>query len=237
LRFLNGEFVVPAAGSIVYPWDTPSQAGDHGLLRQRVRVTDAEHVTVTFCFTDDFDGPTTGYHFLQARVDDQVVWEEDVAGADDGEVTIDVSEQTAGKRDVTLVLGIFDRRGVANFGVTATFSDLRAVGLDPADLEDQEAWSEDIQGAFSTALTPRYEPEEPIHLPLIVMPAGQRGEYQHRYGEEATAERIAAQYRMCLQLVAEGATEGVVSYCLDKSVGNPDFEAVRQVIADYRAGE
>lgn len=237
LRFLNGEFVVPAAGSIVYPWDAPSQAGDHGLLRQRVRVTDAEHVTVTFCFTDDFDGPTTGYHFLQARVDDQVVWEEDVAGADDGEVTIDVSEQTAGKRDVTLVLGIFDRRGVANFGVTATFSDLRAVGLDPADLEDQEAWSEDIQGAFSTALTPRYEPEEPIHLPLIVMPAGQRGEYQHRYGEEATAERIAAQYRMCLQLVAEGATEGVVSYCLDKSVGNPDFEAVRQVIADYRAGE
>jgi len=236
LGYLNGEFAVPAAGEIVYPWDAPSQAGDHGLLRQTVRVTDAEHAAVSFRFADDFDGPTAGYHFLQVRVGDEVVWEEDVAGPDDGEVTVDLSEQVAGEDEVTLTVGVFDRKGVGNFGVIATFSELRAEGLELAAIDDEDAWSEHLQGAFSTALTPRFEPEEPIHLPLIVMPAGQRGEYQQRHGDEGTAERIAAQYRMCLQLVAEGATQGVVSYCLDKRPGNPDFEAVRQVIAEYRAG-
>lgn len=236
LRYLNGEFVVPAAGQIVHPWGVPSKQGDHGFLCQTVRVTDAAHATLRFHFSDDYDGPTAGYHFLQVRVGDRVIWEEDVAGPDDGEVTLDLSETVAGHDEVTLSVGVFDRKGVGSYGVTATFADLRAEGLELADVDEQAAWSEDLQGSFTTALTPRFEPEEPVHLPLIVMPSGARGAYEKRNPDPATSERIAAKYRMCLQLVQEGATEGVVSYCLDKSPGNPDFEAVRQVIAEYRMG-
>lgn len=236
LATLNGEFDVPPAGSIVYPWDSPSQPGDHGFVCQQARVTDAAGARLSFRFADDFDGPTAGYHFLQVRVGDTVVWEEDVAGADDGEATVDLAQAVAGREQVTLRLGVFDRRGVTNFGVTATFSDLRADGLELTDIGDPEAWTEQLQGDFVTALTPRVLPEAEVHLPLIVMPAGQRREYEMRNPDEATSERIAAKYRMCLQLAQEGLTEGVVSYCLDKSAGNPDFEAVRQVIADYHAG-
>lgn len=236
LATLNGEFDVPAAGSIVYPWDSPSQPGDHGFVCQQARVTDAGGARLSFHFSDDFAGPTAGYHFMQVRVGEQVVWEEDVEGADDGEVTLDLAEAVAGQHQVTVRLGIHDRRGVTNFGVTATFSDLRAEGLELAEMGDEAAWSEERQGDFVTALTPRILPEAEVHLPLILMPSGMRSEYTKRYREEATAERLAASYRMCLEFVAAGQTEGVVSYCLDKSAGNPDFEAVRQVIADYHAG-
>ena len=233
LTWLSGEFAVPPQGSVSYPWDTASRAGDFGFLRQTVRVLDAEVASLTFGFSDDFDGPTEGYHMMQARVDDEVVWEEDVASEDEGEVTLDLSEDVAGKDEITLSLGIFDRTGVGNFGVTATFSDLQAEGLELADMTAADAWTESVRGSFVTAASPPWEPEEPIDLPLILMPSGSRGAYEKRNGEPATPELIAARYQMCLQFVREGAVEGVVSYCLDKTPGNEDFDAVREVIAEF----
>ena len=38
---------------------------------------------------------------------------------------------------------------------------------------------------------------------------------------------------MCLQFVREGRVQGVVSYCLDKTPGNEDLDAVAQVIAEF----
>jgi hypothetical protein len=67
------------------------------------------------------------------------------------------------------------------------------------------------------------------------MPAGQRSEYQHRHGEEATPERIAGRVREALDLAREGKVEGVVTYCLDKAEGSPDFEAVRAVYREPAA--
>ncbi len=233
LTWLNGEFTVPPQGSVTYPWNAASRAGDFGFLQQTARVVDADAASLTFSFSDDFQGPTAGYHIMQARVGDEVVWEEDVAGEDDGEVTIDLSEVVAGEDQVTLSLGLFDRTGVGNFGVTATFSDLKAEGLEVADMSAADAWTESVRGSFVTAATPPWEPEEPIHLPLILMPSGSRGAYTKRNGESATSELIAAKYEMCLQLVREGRVEGVVSYCLDKTPGNEDFDAVREVIGEF----
>ncbi len=236
LPYLRGEFVVPPQGSIVHPWDTPSQAGDYGFLEQTVRVLDPDTASLRFAFGDDFDGPTEGYHVMQVRVDDEVVWEEDVAGEDEGEVTVDLSEQVADRDEVVLSFGVFDRQGVGNFGVVAVFSGLEAEGIELQDTDVPDAWREDLRGSFVTSATPRYEPEEEIDLPLIVMPAGSRGAYEKRNGEAAAAELIAAKVRMCLQLIQEGAIEGVVTYCLDKSEGSEDLEAVREAVATFYDG-
>ncbi len=170
---------------------------------------------------------------MQARVGDEVVWEEDVAGEDDGEVTLDLSEVVAGEDEVTLSLGLFDRTGVGNFGVTAIFSDLKAEGLEVADITAVDAWTESVRGSFVTAATPPWEPEEPIDLPLILMPSGSRSAYEKRNDDPGTAELIAAKYEMCLQFVREGRVQGVVSYCLDKTPGNEDFDAVAEIIAEF----
>lgn len=233
LPYLRGEFVAPPEGSINYPYHTSSQAGDHGFLQQTVRVVDADAASLTFSYRDDFNGPTAGYHFMQVRVDDEVVWEEDVEGRDEGEVTLDLSEYVAGHDEVTISLGIFDHKGVGNFGVFVTFSDLKAEGLELQPLDAPDAWQEDVQGEFVTAASPPYEPPEEINLPLILMPSGSAGAYEKRNGEEGTPERIGAKYAMCLQFVREGKAEGVVSYCLDKSEDSESFEAVRQVIAEF----
>jgi len=66
-------------------------------------------------------------------------------------------------------------------------------------------------------------------LPLIVMPAGSRGEYKNRFKEDATPENIAARLKQATDLAREGKVEGVVIYCLDKTENSPDLPAAAAV--------
>ena len=172
---------------------------------------------------------------MQMRVDDEVVWEEDVAGRDDGQVTVDLSEVVQGREQVRLSLGVYDRRGVGQFPVQARFSILGLSGLDmdQAQMESFDTWEPQTQGSFSIEVSPLQRGEARFRLPLIVMPAGQRGEYQNRWGVAPTARMIADKVRMVLELVAEGKVEGVVMYCLDKSAGSEDFDAVAEVYHQF----
>jgi hypothetical protein len=73
-----------------------------------------------------------------------------------------------------------------------------------------------------------------FRLPLIVMPAGDAGEYRLRYHEEGTPQQIADRIRMATDLAQEGCIKGVVIYCLDKREGSASFEAARKVFAAVR---
>jgi len=233
LKWLNGEYLTAGAASFLFPWNQPSEAGAHAFLSQEVLVTDAARATVTLQYEDDFSGPTAGYHIMQLLVDGAPVWQEDVAGEDAGEVTVDLSAHLAGKQRARLSVGVSDQKGVANFGVTATMSLSAATGVELViRLDDQKAWQQEAEGGFCIITTAQPQERAPRRLPLIIMPAASRGEYTHRHGEEATAERIAAQVRMALRFVADGRAQGVVTYCLDKSEGSEDLSAVA---AEYRA--
>ncbi|MBI2302387.1 MAG: nucleoside hydrolase [Armatimonadetes bacterium] len=237
LPYLDDTYHLPPGACFTYPWNAPSKPGDHLLLTQTCKVTDAAHAGASFRVLDDFDGPTAGYHFLQLRVDGDVVWQEDAAGTDNAAVTVDLAKAVAGKATVRLALGVWDEKGVSNFGVTASFANLRLTGLElpQPDLSAADGWTEDKEGAFTLEREPAVAGGARHRLPLVMMPAGQRGEYAGRHGEEGTAERIAAQVKLSLRYVAAGRAEGVVTYCLDKSPGNPDFDAVRQVYHDFAA--
>jgi hypothetical protein len=237
LTFLNDDYTVPANATIVFPWGRPSQPGQHGFVTQTATVQDAEQASVTFRYHDDFPGATEGYHFMQLRAEDQVVWEQDAAGPDDGEATVDLSETVAGKQQVKLSFGVFEQKGVGQFGLRARFSDLKVGGLalEDASFASPDAWQQEVEGDFTVEVSPGYAGEGKFHLPLIVMTAGSRGEYKHRWNEEATPERIAAKVRMALDLLAEGKIEGMVTYCLNKAERSEDFEAVAAAFEQFRA--
>ena len=236
LPYLDDRLQVPATVAIVFPPATGSQPGDQGFVSHTVRVRDAVRASVTFRYRDDFSGQTEGYHFMQLRVDGQVVWEEDVAGHDDGEVTVDLSKIAATEEQLHLSFGVYDRQGVTQFPLCARFSivDLSGLAISRAAQDSFEPWEQQRHGSFSFELLPAYRGTGRHRLPIIVMPAGDRAEYQSRWGVYPTAQMIADKVSMVLELVAEGKVEGVVTYCLDKAEGSEDLDAVGQVYHIFR---
>jgi len=160
-----------------------------------------------------------------------------VAGADEGEITVKLSDAVAGKQTVQLRLGVLDKRPVSNYGVIPTFMDLKVTGLKltTTDLGSATHWKAQRSGAFTIRHYPAQSGTGKFHLPLIVMTAAERGEYQKRHGKPATPERIAEQVKMALEFARAGKIAGVVTYCLDKHPGNPDFAAVAEVFRQFQA--
>ena len=237
LTFLNDEYTLPPRATVVFPPAVRSAPGDRGFLRQTARVQNAEEAAVSLHYRDSYNGPTHGYHVMQVRVDDKVVWEEDAGGRDDADVRVDLAATVAGKEEVKLAIGVFDKQGVGHYGLRAQFTDFQLHGLEmaDADISNTEAWEQQIVGDFSVEFAARRTGEDKFNLPLIVMPSGSRGEYKHRWEHEASAKLISAKVRMILELVTEGKVEGVVMYCLNKQEGSEDFAAVAAAYEEFWA--
>ena len=235
LRFLTDDYMLPPRATVVFPPAIPSAPGDRGFLMQAAKIQNAEEAAVSFHYRDSYNGPTEGYHVMQVRVDDEVVWEEDTGGRDDADVRVDLSEAVAGKEQIKLAIGVFDKQGVGHYGLRAQFTDLQIHGLEmaDADISNTEAWEQQIVGDFSVEFAARQTGEDKFNLPLIVMPSGSRSEYENRWGHEATANLMSAKVRMILELVAEGKVEGIVMYCLNKQEGSEDFEAVAAAYEEF----
>jgi hypothetical protein len=171
------------------------------------------------------------------RVDDEVVWEEDAGGPDDADVRVELAEVVAGKQQVKLAFGVFDKKGVGHYELRAQFTDFQLHGLEmtDADISNAEAWEQETVGAFSIEFAARRTGADKFKLPLIVMPSGSRSEYEHRWDHAATANLIAAKARTILELVAEGKVEGIVTYCLNKQEGSEDFAAVAAAYQEFWA--
>jgi len=226
--FLNDDLTLPGGCWTIYPPETPSTPGDCSALSQVAKVLTPRTATISFHYQDDYDGPTEGYHVMQLRVDDKVVWSQDVAGEDGKTVLVDLAEAVGAKPSVRITFGVWDLKAVTYYPVKVAFSDLRVTGLDlhNSDLGYQPGWEITNKGAFRMECHPERKPRHAFRLPLTVMPCGSRGEYVHRYKDEATPENIARRTREALELAKEGKVEGVVMYCLDKKAGSPDTEAI-----------
>lgn len=235
VSFLNDARLVPGGCWTIYPAGTPSKAGDFAGLSQVARVTNPNAATISFHYEDDYDGPTAGYHVMQLRVDNEVVWSEDVAGEDGKTVLLDLSKAVGVKPTVRITFGVWDIKGVAEYAVQVGFRDLKVTGLDlhNTDLGYQPGWEIGTQGAFRMECRAERKPQHAFKLPLIVMPAGSRGEYAKRYKDEATAENIARRTREALELAKAGKVQGVVVYCLNKAAGNDDLRAIGMLYEQF----
>lgn len=102
---------------IEYPAQTESRPGDHATATITVPVPPGRVYRLRLLATDTFDGPTAGYHFVQLRLDGELVWERDVAGADPGEAVLDAGRYLAGRATAELSVGVVDRKRVTNYPV------------------------------------------------------------------------------------------------------------------------
>lgn len=233
---LNGEATTTPAG-FSCPWDTPTHPGDHVTAFIPARVLSTRHLRLRFAAEDDFSGPTAGYHFKQVLVNDQVVWEQDVA--DKGgwrQVDLDLAAALRGKTNATLAFRLFDKKGVSNFGVRWCLRDLRADGLQlAAGLDKPEQWTVKrngpFQAGFANAIHP---PGRRFHIPFIVMTAASPDEFKLRHGDPASPQRIADWLCLALQARHDGYCDGVVTYCLDKHPQSPVFPLARKLFRDSR---
>ncbi|MCE5239087.1 hypothetical protein LLH23_11395 [bacterium] len=235
LPFLDDTYTVPPGLSVIYPPTTPSSPGDLGMVTQTAGVLGDKKPVVRFHYKDSCDGPTAGYHVMQLRVDGKVAWSEDVAGTDNGQAEVDLSPFTQGNAHVVLALGVYEAKGVTEYAVTVELSDLQVEGLQMnADLGRERSWQTRTAGKFAVHHGPKQLGQNRYKLPLIVMPAGSRGEYKHRYNEDATPENITARTRQALEMVGDGRVIGAVIYCLDKTKASPDLPAVRKLFDEFR---
>lgn len=236
-EILNDARPAPRSDEISFPWFTPSQAGDYGMISQTAKVLQAGRDFVRFRERDDYIGPTAGFHYKQLLVDGSVVWEQDVAGGKDGwqEVTVDITRAVRGKSRITLEFRLFDKKPVGNFGVKWRIADLRTDGLQiDADLSQPQKWRSAGQGEFESGFgSAARTADRSFHIPLVSMTAAQKEEFQLRHGAPATPERIAQQLRISLEAWRAGKCDGVVTYCLDLSPKSDTFAPVEKLFHQF----
>jgi len=158
----RSQMLVPSAGVVSsalvlrFPWGQPSDPGEYAQWSTTAEFPE-HRAALTFYWSDDFAGPTEGYHFLQILIDDRLVWERDVAhGSDLAEQRVPIPD---GPRSGRVAVRLYDKKGVKNFGVT-----VRIAGIAVA------------AGDARTALLPlaareRQYRELPPDLPLPALPA------------------------------------------------------------------
>jgi hypothetical protein len=229
LAHLNDE---PHGATLIveYPKAKPSQPGDKGAISATLRVLDPDDATISFFWDDNDKGGERGFHTAFVRVDGKIAWEADTAG-DPGDhvVEVDLAKFVRGRRDVRVELGLYERRGVTRYPVTARFDDIRLTGFDtPSELASEKLWRRQQTGAFTVDLQPSSRKHGRFNLPMILMPNGEAEQHVKRYPEPPTPENIAARVGMSLDLVRDGRVEGVVTYCLPKTVDDPTYNAVKR---------
>jgi len=233
---LNGEAVAQPR-ELSCPWNTPTHVRDYVSAGTSARVVSAQHARLRFQERDDFIAATAGYHYKQLLVNDEVVWEADVAGGAYGwqEVAVDASPALRELSRVAVVFRLIDKKGVGNFGVRWRLKDLRAEGLDlAATLDQPEQWRVEKQGPFEAGFGPHLgKSRQQFQIPFVVMTAASADEFKGRHGEPASPGRIAEWLRMCLGAWRDGQCDGVVTYCLDKSSPSEVFPLMKQLFGEF----
>lgn len=226
-QLLNDQRDTPARWQISYPQRTRSAIGDAASLQRRFRVLpNAENYTLRLAQQDSYEGPTAGYHFKQLLIDDQIVWEEDVAGGEKAWQTVEIplTPLVNQKSHITLTIRVYDRKRVSNFPVLVEIQEPVVQGL-----VAEENWQQTVEGRWTVNLEPAYQGTGRYRIPLIVMIAATRHQFVKRNGEPGTAERIRDKVKMALVQRRRGSCEGVVTYALPKVPNNEIFKTIRRL--------
>ena len=234
LAYLNGQ-PHGVTATVELP-RTSSRPGDKGSVVTNLRVVDPANASVSFYWDSGDHGENSGYHMAFVRVDGRLIWQTDTAevAGDGGDHVVDLDLSRVVRRgdDVQIEIGIVERRGVSKYAVTARFDDIRLTGFDTrGEMVSERMWRKRVAGSFKVNIFPAASERRELHLPMILMPAGESEQHEKRYPEAGSPRNIARKVAMSLDLVRDGRVEGVVTYCLPKEPRDPVYEAVRQ---EYR---
>lgn len=224
---LNDRLDMPARWQFSYPSYTRSAVGDYASIQRRFRVLPgAARYTLRLAQQDSYEGPTAGYHFKQVLIDDQVAWEEDVAGGERiwQPVDLPLASWATEKSHVALTIRVYDRKRVSNFPVTVEIQEPVVEGL-----VAEGEWQRATQGRWRVNFAPAYHSAGEYRIPLVVMIAANQPQFVKRNGEPATAERIRDKVKMALVQRRQGFCEGVVTYALPKAPDDAIFKSIKRL--------
>lgn len=224
-RFLNDQQDEPARWAFTYPSNTRSAVGEFASVNWLVDVSPANQYRIHLTQRDSYEGPTAGYHFKQILIDDQLVWEEDVAGGlrEWGNETIDVTSLLAGKTQAQITFRTYDKKPVSNYTVLVEIQEPTFEGFTVSQTQMQ------TEGSWTATNEPALVGQNAFHIPLIVMTAANESQFVKRWGEPGSPERIRDKLKMALVEMRRGYAEGVVTYALPKVPDNDIYTAVRKL--------
>ncbi|GIL25042.1 hypothetical protein [Actinocatenispora comari] len=152
-----------------------TKTGDYAEASQEVTVDPkSPRYELSWWQRDPYYGGLGGYHFMQVLIDDQVVWQSDVTNwfsfmwvnGSDTQGPVDVTQFVKGKKQVKIAFRLYEKQGVGDYYVDATFDDLSSIGLgikDPG-FEDPSAWTISGNSQHVNATVFVYHRDEPTRI-------------------------------------------------------------------------
>lgn len=193
-------------------------------IERQVSVSQHETPTLRFAWKDNYSYFRRGQRALAVTVDDQDVYLQDLATYQNETLTLALNGFLKPGQVSRLAVGIRSLDDNARLPVTLEVGQIELAGVAPYG-EDWNRFGHSQVASVSRNTAP---PKMARSLPVILMTAAEHEEYAKRYGVPATAQSIAERVSELLQLSVEGV-RGVVTYCLDKTPGSPDHQAVAWV--------
>ncbi len=131
---------------------TATKKEDFAGITQVLELTQADR-GISFYVKDDYTGGTKGYHWMELLLDQEVIWESDVAGGDTEwrKVSLDLTgylkeaklkqvgrNKYVEEKSYQITFRVFQRRGVNRFGVRVWVDNFKLLNAPPADPQNCE---------------------------------------------------------------------------------------------------
>ena len=207
---LKGSYSLPPSVKILtaYPVvDNIGSAGVSNVFKVLSGIT-----KIGFTASDSYNYFTKEKRYLQLKIDDEVVWQEDIAGYDNQKVELNISQYTVGKSSVKVEFSVANKSLGFKESFNTRFFINHVIGLQSTTTPDiTTAWKTRYDG-YNVVYESAVNYNSAKQLPMILMPAGEGAEYTKRYGVAATPELIGDIARMSRDMAIDGYAEGLVMY-------------------------
>ena len=230
LSFTNDQYQVILAS---LPKSKYSPKGDYGFAYNTIKITDPSNAVINLSHYSDravnFGHFPFGYHKIQIRIDDKVIWNYDVIDSN-GTSIINLSKYLTGKNTCKLSIGLYNNLGVSNYYVNTKLQIVSMSGIEYT----SHGWKTNIFDEYKVIVR---SGNNKRHLPLIVMPPANVSQYLKRYRDVATPDNIAKRINTITNFLNKGQIEGIVTYVLDMDVKSNIFKEVRRIFKSAQGNE
>lgn len=200
-----------------FPWNKESKEGDYSSVSETIKFPYAYPYRFKFRVSDDYNGPTNGYHKLQVLINNKIIWNED-AGSGPNVRYVDLNIQPYIKKlsKFTITVRVFEQMAVGNYGIAVNW-DL-PVGK----------WTMKENGTFAN--TGKYHSAKKLKIPFIILI------YANGYGG---IWRPSDDYLNRANIIAHETLihkniKGIMQSGLDKSENSSQFPIVKKLYKKWQ---
>jgi hypothetical protein len=216
-----------------------AERGDGASVWFDVGFTDPANASFSFYYdvTDDIE-TNEGMQHARIRIDGRTVWESPTEGRRrDGIINIDLRRYLRNAKKVRIQFDVITlRTGVPDLlPVVVRFDDIRVNGV--GETADRYPTNLNLKGKpmgkYEVTIMPGSNGTRRFDLPIVLMPSGEKEQYEKRYDTKGTPQLVAEKVKMSLDLVSEEICEGVVTYRTPLNPNGQMFDAIRKEFAAF----